>query len=278
VGRDLLELEPLKSPLKVVVVGGGPAGLSAAAAAAQRGARVTLLEKKGVPGGMLNIAKIPPHKEPLGELIEHLVDRAVACGVEICTGHAADAVEVQSFEPDRVIVATGSTSVTLRVSGLEGNERVVLCEDLLEAERIVKGAGYIVVGGGAAGLEAAEYIAEEGGQVTVIEMTEHLGTGLHATRLHLTFERLAKSNVRVMPNTKLQSVEGGLVRAETPEGLVTLGPFDWIVMAVGYRSETTLAGDLDPALSSRIVGDALKPRSIYEAITEGFDAALNLEA
>ena len=55
------------------------------------------------------------------------------------------------------------------------------------------------------------------------------------------------------------------------------GPFDILVMAVGYRSEATLAADLDPALSCRIVGDALQPGSIYEAIKEGFDAALDLE-
>ena len=75
-GRDLLEVQPLKSPLKVVVVGGGPAGLSAAAAAAERGAGVTLVEKKKVTGGLLNVAKIPPHKEPIRELIDHLVERA----------------------------------------------------------------------------------------------------------------------------------------------------------------------------------------------------------
>lgn len=120
--------------------------------------------------------------------------------------------------------------------------------------------------------------ADSGGEATVIEMTEHLGKGLHATRLYLTLERLQKSKVTVMPNTRLQSVDGGLAYAETTTGPVTLGPFDSIVMAVGYRSEASLARE--PGLKPQpvVIGDALQPRSIYEAVKEGFDAAVGLDS
>ncbi len=152
VGRDLLQLRPLAKKLKVVVVGGGPAGLSAAATAAERGARVQVLEKENVPGGMLNAAKVPPHKEAIQELIDYLGGQAVANGVEIKTGSAARVADILSLAPDRVIVATGSTSLSIRADGLANNERVVLCEDLLRSERVVKGCKYLVVGGGAGGL------------------------------------------------------------------------------------------------------------------------------
>ncbi|MCE5333828.1 MAG: FAD-dependent oxidoreductase [Desulfobacteraceae bacterium] len=278
VGRDLLKVEPLKDPLRVVVVGAGPAGLSAAAVAARRGARVRLIERERIPGGMLNAGKVPPNKEVIQDLIDHLVAQAEASGVEIITGHAATPSDIQSLSPDRVIVATGSTSIAVRAEGLDNNDRVVLNEDLLRFGLVLEGMSYIVVGAGAGGLEAAQYIAESGGKVTVIEMTRTLGKGLHATRLGLILRDLEKLNVRVMPGTKLLSVDGGRVEAETAEGRVSLGPFDSIVMAVGYKSEKQLARDLASEFPVATIGDAMQPRSIYEAVKEGLDAAISLDS
>lgn len=278
VGRDLMEAPPLGAPMEVLVVGGGPAGLSAAATAAARGAKVKILEKEQITGGMLNAGKIPPHKEVIQELIDHLVMRAVSNNVEIVTSHEASASDILALNPDRVIVATGSTSISIRVPGLENNDRVVLNEDLLRSESIAGSAQYLVVGGGAGGLEAAEYIAESGGNVTLIEMTQELGKGLHATRLNLMLQRLEKMNAAVLSATRLLSAEGGMVEVETSTGRESLGPFDYIVMAVGYRSEAGLVEELTGRLPVVPVGDAVRPRSIYEAVKEGYDAALNLEA
>jgi 2,4-dienoyl-CoA reductase-like NADH-dependent reductase (Old Yellow Enzyme family)/thioredoxin reductase len=278
VGRDLLQLEPLAGKLKVLVVGAGPAGLSAAGTAARRGAEVRVLEKKDAPGGLLNVACIPPHKEALAELTRYLAARATEAGAEIAVGRGVEAQEIREMKPDRVIIATGSSSIFLRVDGLENNPRVVVCEDLLLSGEIVRGHGYVVVGGGAAGLETAEYIAQAGGEVTVIEMMQEVGKGLHSTRLNPTLERLKKFHARIMSGTRLQSVDGGTVRAETHAGVITLGPFDHIVLAVGYKSEAGLAKDLAGEFPLQTIGDARQPRSIYEAVKEGFDAALDLDS
>lgn len=278
VGRDLLQPAPLEKKTKVLVVGAGPAGLSAAASAAARGARVTLLEKEREPGGLLNAAKVPPHKEAIQELIDYLVKQATDAGVAIKTGRLCNVEDILSFEPDRAIIATGSTSVSIRAEGLENNPRVVLCEDLLRSGRVLEGGKYIVVGGGAGGLEAAEFLGERGAEVTLIEMMENVGKGLHVTRLHLSLERLEKMKVKILTKTRLESVDGGLVHARTEAGPVTLGPFDHIVMAVGYKSEKGLAQALDGKVPISVVGDASQPRSIYEAVKEGFDAACNLDA
>jgi len=277
-GRDGLTVGPLKKAMRVVVVGAGPGGLSAASAAAGRGAGVTVLEKEKEPGGMLNAGKIPPHKEVIQDLIDWLVARAKENKVEIITGHAADASEMASIAPDCVIVATGSESIAIRAGGLENNERVVLSEDFLRAKTVFKGGRYIVVGGGAGGLEVAEFIAQLGGEVTLIEMTGTLGSGLHSTRLNLILERLERMNARVMCNTRLLSADGGRVTVSTETGESVVGPFDCIVMAVGYRSKSRIAWELEKVLPVVTIGDARKPRSIFEAVSEGLDAAIGLDA
>lgn len=276
VGRDLLALEPLNRKLKVLVVGGGPAGLSAAATAAKRGARVTLCEKQPVLGGTVNIAKIPPHKSVLQDLTDYLVQEARHNGVDMRTGQKVTEETLREESPDRVILATGSTSIQLGIDGLKNTDRLLSPENLLTSARLSPGS-YLVVGGGIGGLEIADWLANAGIKATVIEMTDQVGRGLHSTRLHFLIERLAAAGVKVLTNTRLISASGQMVELETPKGLLSLGPFDFIVSAVGYRSDKSLvnaAGFSNPMV---IVGDANEPGSIYEAIKDGFEAALDLE-
>lgn len=274
-GRDLLRLPPLASPSKVMVVGGGAAGLSAAAAAAERGAKVTLFEQNGEPGGVINLGLRPPFKEPLKDLVAYLVNRAVASGVDIRTGVTVTHDAVARQAPERVIVATGAVSLQPQIEGLQTHEKVLTALEAL-AIRDKRPGKYLIVGGGAGGLELAEYLAADGVKITIIEMTGAIGAGLHATRLQLMLERLEKAGVKILKNTRLTAIEGKAVRVAAAEGIETLGPFDVIVFAVGYQSNAKLAAEINPAQAVTIVGDAVRPRTIYEAIREGFDAALSL--
>ncbi|MGO9019572.1 MAG: FAD-dependent oxidoreductase [Syntrophobacteraceae bacterium] len=276
VGRDLLVLQPLKQKRKILVIGGGPAGLSAAATAAKRGARVKLLEKQPILGGALNIAKLPPHKGVLQDLTDYLVQEARENGVDLRTGQEVTEGTIRVEAPDQVILATGATSVRPEVDGLESSDRLLSPEKLLTSERVSPGR-YLVVGGGVGGLEIADFLADAGREATVIEMTEQIGLGIHSTRLYLLLERLAAAGVKVLNNTRLVSISGELVKVETPEGMVSLGPFDFIVFAVGYRSDRSLAKAVGLGTPMVIVGDANEPRSIFEAIKGGFESALGLE-
>jgi 2,4-dienoyl-CoA reductase-like NADH-dependent reductase (Old Yellow Enzyme family)/thioredoxin reductase len=276
VGRDLLVLEPLHRKRRILVVGGGPAGLSAAATAAKRGAWVKLFEKQPSLGGAVNLAKLPPHKGVLQDLTDYLVREAKENGVEIRTGQEVTEETLRDEAPDLVILATGATSVRPHISGLESTDRHLSPEQLLTSERVFPGS-YLVVGGGVGGLEIADFLAHAGVAATVIEMTEQVGRGLHSTRLHLLLERLTAAGVMVLNNTRLVSILDGMVRVETPDDMVSLGPFDFIVFAVGYRSDRTLVQTVGLGTPLIIVGDANEPGSINEAIKDGFEAALDLE-
>jgi 2,4-dienoyl-CoA reductase-like NADH-dependent reductase (Old Yellow Enzyme family)/thioredoxin reductase len=274
-GRDLLRIQPLKTRPKVLIVGGGAAGLSAAATAAARGARVKLIEKTQDLGGVINLGMRPPFKEPLRDLVDYLVKSAMDNGVDIHTGVYVTSDDISKEAPDQVIIATGATSLQPEIDGIHTHDQVLTTLEALEFKHKRPGK-YLIVGGGAGGLELAEFLAADGVEITIIEMTDTIGTGLHSTRLQLMLERIEKAGFRLLKNTRLIAIEGKDVKADTPEGITKLGPFDFIVFAIGYTSNDDLAMEVSHDKAVTIVGDAVQPRTIYEAIKEGFDAALNL--
>jgi len=274
-GQDLLILSPLAHPPKVIVVGGGPAGLSAAATAAARGARVKLFEKDNAVGGVVNLGKKPPFKNVLQDFIDYLEKMAVAHHVDIQTGVTATADIIRKEAPDRIIIATGATSLWPRMNGLDTHDRVLSAPEALALEQTPPGK-YLIVGGGAGGLELAEFLASDGVDITVIEMMDQIGSGLHVTRQLLMLERIEAAGVRLQKHTRLVAIEGKTVKVETRNGSKTLGPFDCIVFAIGYQSNTHLADEIKPDRRVTVIGDAVRPRSIFESIREGFEAGLNL--
>ena len=276
VGDDLIQLPPVKSDRNVVVVGGGPAGLTCAAHAASRGARVKLYEKNSDLGGMLRLGMRPPFKEVLNDFIEYLMRQAQKEGVDILTETEATAEILKDENADRIVIATGATAAKLPVEGVKAGSHISTAEGILAAQHIETGR-YLVIGGGAVGLETAEILAESRASVTVLLMTAVIGSGLNATRLHLLLERLALSDVRILNRTKLIALEDQWVRVESEGKRTKLGPFDYFVFAVGSKSNRDLLEAMDPKLPVEAIGDAVQPRTIYEAVREGFEAALKLE-
>ncbi|MBI5579744.1 MAG: FAD-dependent oxidoreductase [Deltaproteobacteria bacterium] len=275
IGRDFTQLPPLSSPRRVLVVGGGPAGLSAAAAAAERGADVVLAEKRTEAGGALAVAARPPFKDAITDLNTYLIKKAEAAGVRFELGREITPETVLGFQADDVIIATGALSI--RPECIDPDDRqVVDAEEILSKDSIVAGR-YLVIGGGVVGLETADYLADRRAEVTVVEMLEQMGQGLGPKRLTLVFDRLLKMGVNLLTKTRVLSVRDGMAKVSIGNNETVLGPFDSVVIAVGYRSDSRLAEALEGRVRVRVIGDACRPRSICEAITEGLDAALALE-
>lgn len=266
-------LTPVARKKKVLVIGGGPGGLEAARAAAARGCEVTLWEKSAQLGGKLRIAAVPEFKRDIRPLIDYLSTQVAKAGVRVELNKTATPELVRQHHPDTVIMATGSAFNMPDVPGAEQGH-VLNTVELYQGHKAV-GDRVLVVGGGLCGCEAAAYLAQQGKQVTVVEMAaEAVSERTKTINTVLAIQALlAQAGVEVMTRTKLVAVTktGALVEhgGERRE-LVA----DTVVIATGFAPNLALRDALEEHVPEVVaIGDCAKPRNIDEAIWEGFHAA-----
>jgi len=264
-------LTPATKKKKVLVIGGGPGGLEAARVAAVRGMDVTLWEKADKLGGRLNVAETPEFKKDLRPLNRYLAREVDKAGVKVELGKAANAENVRALAPDVLILATGSRFRPPPVKGVDG-AHVMSSAALLGHEK-KPGHKVIVVGGGLCGCEAAVYLAQEGREVTLIEMADQLiPEGTDVNTLLAIHELLAGSKVDARTGTKLVEIRADGVLAESGGKPVEFKG-DTIVIATGYSPDLSLRDELeDLAPELYLVGDCTRPRNILNAIWEGVHA------
>ena len=179
-GREReLGIVPVTEKKKVLVIGGGPAGLEAARVAALRGHEVTLYEKGQRLGGQWLLAAAPPHKQEFMELTNYQTRQLSRLGVTVKLGKEVSTTLVEELKPDVVIVATGAVPLELPIPGIELG-KVVTAWDTLQGNSRA-GSSVMVVGGGNVGLETAHFLAEQGKKVTVIEMLRRVGADMGET-------------------------------------------------------------------------------------------------
>jgi len=273
VGRppDACRIRRAAIPKRVLVIGGGPAGMEAARVAALRGHQVALYEQDPRLGGMLNTAAVPPGKVKLDWIAEYFSFELHRLGVEIHLGQSLDEKGVRALDPDVTIVATGSEATLPEVPGADGSN-VLFAQELLARRMRFAGRQFAVVGGGMLGLETAEYLAEQGNAVTVLKRYEAIGRSIEPLYRDYLLRTLKAHGVLIVTRVKVQAIlpDGVLVRDEA--GGERLIPADQVVWARGAKPASELAQaiqDLDPI----VVGDAVQPRKIIDAIAEAYLAA-----
>ena len=274
VGHEDEPLQKAPTAKHVVVVGGGPAGLQTAITARQRGHRVTLLDKGNL-GGQFALASLAPGKAAMEKTHSALAQRARLEGVELRTGVTADVEMVASLAPDEVVVATGSEAVRIPVPGLQD---AWTGADVLTG-KVQVGKRALVVGGGLVGLEVAEFLAERGVTVVVVEMLEEVARDMELVTRKLTMKRMAQMPVAIHKSTRVVRVEGGeaFVQREGADAPESLGSFDTFVVAVGNRAVDELSEALrKQGLSVHVAGDAVKPGQVWDATQAGFLLARSL--
>jgi len=273
VGRSPEEcrLEPAPVPKRVLVVGGGPAGMEAARVAALRGHRVTLYEQEPRLGGMLNVAAVPPGKDKLNWITEYFAHELARLGVEVHLGRPLDAEKVRGLKPDVVIVATGSRPAIPPIAGVDG-PNVLVAQELLARQMRFTGQRFAIVGGGMLGLEAAEYLAVQGNGVTVLKRYETIGRSIEPLYRDYLLRELKKHGVEIMTRVEVEAIQADGVLVLDKAGEERIVPADQVVLARAATPSNELAHvlrDLGPI----VVGDAAQPRKIINAIEEGYLAA-----
>ena len=274
--EEEMPLPPTTAAKKVLVIGGGPAGMEAARVAALRGHRVTLMERTSKLGGQLLLASFPPMKQEYTCLIQYLAHQVEKAGVKLELNKEVNSSVVNAFQPEAVVMATGAIPwIPKDIRGID-QKHVVTAWDVL-AGRTVVGPQVVVVGGGKVGCEVADFIAHpvddltpKSNRVTIVEMLENVALDEKSMARSLLIQRLKGKGVQIIVCAKVVEVlpdgvkylQGG--REETLRGM------DHIVLAMGVKSENRLEGKVGE-IPSFVIGDAKQPRTAVEAIAEGWE-------
>lgn len=275
VGREaLFPAETAPDSRRVLVAGGGPAGMMAALTAAARGHHVTLCEREARLGGQLLMGDVPPHKEEIGVLRDFLTDQVAKAKIETRMQTAVTAELVREIGAEVVIVATGAKPLHPQVPALDG--RIVSAWDVFSG-RETTGSKIVVMGGGEVGCELAEYLAAQGKEVTIVELLQELAANMEPRGRSLLLQRLRRLGVNVLLQSTLREVRGSSVLYQQGELTYRIEGVDSVVSAVGSASNGAL-GDGPGATGATVrrIGDCVKPRRILEAMREGFEFAYTL--
>ena len=273
VGREgTARIAPAERSRRLLVVGGGPAGMEAARVAALRGHKVTLCEKSARLGGLLNAGSVPPYKYELPHLVHYFTRQLEKLGVEVQTGREVDAKALEELAPDVIVVATGGQATALPTNAQRGF--AVSAADALTGEATV-GRRVAVVGASSTGCETAEYLAEKGHAVTVLEMLDDYATDLRPEIKRLLGERLAKLGVQMLLGCKVVAVRQGEVVYERAGRQGRVEGVDNVLFAMGYRRDQGLFEAAKArGLEAHAVGDCTKPGNIFDAVHRAFDTAV----
>ena len=266
-------IRPAKKAKKVVVIGGGPAGMEAAATAAKAGHKVSLLEREGRLGGLFYLASVPPNKGEIGNFVEYQIKQLEKFKVKVTLNANVTSELIDSEKPDVVINATGGIPATPDIPGI-AKPNVVNAYDVL-AGKVFVGAKAVVIGGGMVGAETANHLANHGKSVTLVEMLPDIATEIQNINRSALLQDLEKGKVRILVETTVKEVLTDGVLVIKGCDTESIGA-DTVVAASGSRPdgglEAKLAGKPYKVVS---IGDAVKVGKVIDAIEAGFLAGMS---
>jgi 2,4-dienoyl-CoA reductase-like NADH-dependent reductase (Old Yellow Enzyme family)/thioredoxin reductase len=260
------------SPKKILVAGGGPGGLVAAISCAKKGHDVVLMEMNKSLGGLMSIASVPPKKEEIDEFNKYVSRELVRVGVTVKMGEEVTSEVVKKFNPEAIIIATGSEPAIPGISGING-KNVVMALDILR-NKVKAGRNVVIIGGGQIGLEVADHLSQQGISVTVVEQLPQVGLDVLPRIKIFLMARLLEKKVKIIVQAKAIEINDSGVVVELPGKRETIAG-DQIIIATGMKSRNNLVEDLNRDLPDfkniYIIGDTIKPRGILEAVREGYE-------
>jgi NADPH-dependent 2,4-dienoyl-CoA reductase/sulfur reductase-like enzyme len=275
-GREReLQIRPAARAKKIVVVGGGPAGLEAAWISAARGHRVVLYEKEPVLGGQFRVAAIPPFKQDIARAIAYYIRMGEKYGVDFKVGVTATVEGILAEKPDTVVLATGGEPLIPEMKGAKG-PRVATAVSIIKG-RQTAGHKVLIIGGNRLGCETADLLGEHYHDVTIVKRRPEVAIDVFPAVRNLLLQRLKNHGVHIETGiTVREFLEDGVIAERNGQEIRFTG-FDTIVIAMGVSPVNTLKGELEGKVPELyVIGDALSPRMAIDAIEEAARAAVKL--
>jgi len=269
VGREgMFEKNSPGKPLKVMVIGGGLAGMYAAGDLAYQGHKVMLFEKGSELGGQGNLAIVPNHKGEIKRLLAYLKRQLQNSGVEVHLNEKVDLEKIKKYAPEVIIEAIGSRPKFIPIEGIETISYSSAWELLKDGNKLL-GDTVAIIGGGEVGLETAEYLIQKGSKVYIFEMLPQIGQDMDARERTFLLERLVKTDVEIITQSKVSKIEEGKVYFECGGLEECIEGISAIVMAVGSQSnKLQFLESIDIPVYR--IGDCVSPGRMFDAIHQGF--------
>ena len=268
-GHELeMIIKPALQPKRILVAGGGPAGIEVARTAASRGHKVTLYEKRESLGGQFSIASLPPFKQEFAGYIKYMRDRLERDGVSLEFNRELTIEDIAREKPDTVVVATGGKPLIPGIPGIDG-PNVVKASDVLTGSKVA-GQNVLVAGGGLVGCETALFLDELGKNVTIVEQLGELASDQIMVPRETLLRKLSETDVSVVTSSRIVEIITDGVIIEQRGNQEKISGIDTIVLALGVESVNELAASIKNLISEvYVIGDAEKPGKALDAILAG---------
>lgn len=261
----------------IAVIGGGPAGLTAALVLKERGFHPVLFDAARRLGGTLNVADKGIGKDKITRFIDSLVAQARETGIDLRLGEEATVTKVQALSPSGVFIACGARPFIPPVPGIDGGN-VVLAEEVLLHPEEAKG-DCVIIGSGMTGLETGEVVLKSGHRTTIADLLPEIGAGADMMTILDAKQRMAPYQPTYLPGHKLTRI--------TPEGaefecLASRLPVqvaaETVILALGVRPQTDLVARFKAAFpDAHVLGDASRGGRVVDATQDAYGQAFVYE-
>jgi len=282
-------IKPAAKKKKVLVVGGGPAGMEAARVAALRGHEVALYEKQPRLGGSLPLASMIKgvEIEDLGGIVKYLNTQIIKAGVRVKTGQEVNSQLIQGMKPDVIILATGGQAVNPQIPGID--KKIFVSQSKLHQQakmplnllgpkflnRLTRlwmpiGKRVIIIGGAIHGVQLAEFLVERGRKVTIVETSAKFGGDMVVILAERLINWLKKKGVTMLGEVKLEEITEKGLTISTKDGKKQTIEADSIISALPLSANTELFKSIEGKFPEiYAIGDCHEPHRIIQAIQEG---------